>query len=467
LFVSDGAGYSTLRATRLWQGKPLAVDGNGFRHAPMAVSQLSTRNAPIPGPEGLQQDPDLEFTPAKACDPTPVPGETPAIYGRGKSFPRGFAGYEWNRRTAPDSANTMSALMTGVRSYNNAINVDGTGAPVRSLAETMAAMGRAVGVVTTAAISDATPGSGGGAHAGNRAMRAEIAAQLFGEGLLTVIGGAGNPDWTDDATLQPSPTNRWIGGESWSQLKSGAPVGAKGVRWTLVEEADAIRSLGNGKTPAPDRLAMIAKAHEGIQQYRGTLAPGTEAPFATPLLDAQPMLKDMALAAVRRLDRERGGFLLIVEESNTDRAAHANNLGRVIEARQSFEEAIAAVLTFVDSRSSRATARDTLVLVTADHDHLLFGPDSATIAFQPIAPDGPDADTLPDHRWLGTSHSNLPVPLFVRGPGASRILAARADGGTGLLEGPVKDAACPAGATLDQAAVGRALLSFAPREPAR
>jgi alkaline phosphatase len=464
LFISDGAGYSALRATRLWQDKPLTVDTAGFRHAPMAVSQLSTRNKPLPAPEGLAQDPDLEFSSARACDPTPVPGETPALYGRGTSFPRGFAGYEWNRRTAPDSANTMSALMTGVRSYNNAINVNGAGEPLKTLAAMMAETGRAVGVVTTASISDATPGSGGGAHAASRAMRPEIAAQMFGEGLLMVIGGAGNPDWTNDATRRDTPSHSWVGAETWSSLKAGLPVGKKAVRWSLVEDADTIRALGAGKAALPDRLAMMAKASEGLQQYRGALEPGTEAPFATPLLREQPMLKDMALAALRRLDREKGGFFLVIEESNTDRASHANNLGRVIEARLAFEETVAAVLSFVDSKDSRATTRDTLVLVTADHDHLLFGPDSATVPFQPVRPDGPDADTLPDHRWLGNSHSNFAVPLFVKGPGADRILAARIDGVSGLIDAPMQDGACPVGPVLDQAAVGRALLALAKGE---
>jgi alkaline phosphatase len=465
VLVSDGAGYSALEATRLWQGKPLAVDGNGFRHAPMAVSQLSTRNRPVAAPEGLQQDPELEFSFAKACDPTPVAGETPALYGRGQSFPRAFLGYEWSRRTAPDSANTMSALMTGVRSYNNAINVDGAGNRLRSLAEAMAASGRAVGVVTTAAISDATPGAGAGAHSANRAMRPAIAAEMFESARLKVIGGAGNPDWTDDATRRDEPSYGWIGADTWGALKAGTPLGDGGNRWTLVEDADGIRLLAEGKLRAPERVAMIARAYDGLQQYRGGLRPGTEPPFATPLLGAQPMLKDLALAALRRLDREPRGFLLVIEESNTDRASHANNLGRVIEARLAFEETVLAVLAFLDAKDSRARAKDTLLLVTADHDHLLFGPDGDTVPFQPLAPDGPDADRLPDHRWLSNSHSNLPVPLFVKGPGADRILAARIDGGSGRVEAAIRPSPCQFTAALDQAAVGRALLSLAGSGP--
>ena len=349
VMVSDGAGYSTLRATRLWSGKPLAVDERGWAHAPMVVAQLSTRNQPLPAPEGLEQDPAVAFDPARSCDTTPVEGTVGGLYGLTRAFPRGFAGYDWHRASAPDSANTMSALMTGVRSYNNAINVDGTGAPLRALAQAAVASGRAVGVVTTAALSDATPAAGGGAHNVRRSNRREIAAELFGAGLLSVIGGAGNPDWTDDATPRAERNHGWIGPDTWTPLKAGAPVGAPGGPvWTLVEDADAIRALAAGRTPAPERLAMVVRAHEGAQQYRGGgLGPSTDAPFATPLVAGQPALADLALAAARRLDRADGGFLLVIEESNTDRAAHANNLGRVIEARLSFEDTLRAVLAWL------------------------------------------------------------------------------------------------------------------------
>lgn len=454
VMMSDGAGYATLRATRLWAGKPLAVDDPAFAHAPMAVTQLSTRNKPVPAPEGLAQDPDLMFTPERACDATPVAGETPALYGLGKTYPRGFRGYEWNRRTAPDSANTMSALMTGVRSYNNAINVDGAGAPLKSVAEAAAAGGRAVGVVSTASLSDATPGAGAGAHAVNRALRPEIAAEMFGSGRLLVVAGAGNPDWTNDATPAAKPTHAWIGAETWGALKAGAPLPPAGVRWTLVEEPARIRAMASGTEPVPERLAIVAKAVDGTQQYRGRLAPSTDPPFATPLLEAQPALADMAVAALRRLEREKGGFFLVVEESNTDRAAHANNLGRVIEARLAFEEAVAAVTRHLGPRMA-----ETLLVVTADHDHLLMGPDGATVAFQPVGDEG--AGKLPAHRWLGNGHSNLAVPLFVRGPGAAAVLAATDGGPATDGRAPVPPAACPVtGPVLDQAAVGRALLSL-------
>ena len=59
---------------------------------------------------------------------------------------------------------------------------------------------------------------------------------------------------------------------------------------------------------------------------------------------------------------------------------------------------------------------NTLVIVTADHDHLLLGPDSDTVPFQDLVDKG--VKKVPGYRWQASGHSNLLVPLFARGPRA-------------------------------------------------
>ena len=61
------------------------------------------------------------------------------------------------------------------------------------------------------------------------------------------------------------------------------------------------------------------------------------------------------------------------------------------------------------------------LFVTADHDHNLYGPDGATVPFQPLQDRG--AGNLPGHRWFGATHSNNLVPLFAFGQGASELIA--------------------------------------------
>jgi alkaline phosphatase len=214
--------FNALEATRQYLGDvrgglpgELTVDGPDFIHAAQPVYALDPRNASVAGPAGLAQVAIDVYDPARNYDFPPVPGTTSA------GFERGFAGYEWNRATAPDSANTMSAKMTGEKSYNNAINVDGNGTALLSLAEVVHQGGKATGVVSTVQISDATPAAGGGAHNVSRASHGEIATEVFHSGVLDVIAGTGNPDVNDNGQPATAANYDWIGQDLWNSLKAG------------------------------------------------------------------------------------------------------------------------------------------------------------------------------------------------------------------------------------------------------
>src|SRR5690606_7583731 len=77
------------------------------------------------------------------------------------------------------------------------------------------------------------------------------------------------------------------------------------------------------------------------------------------------------------------------------------------------------VCAYLDAGTNGNTWENTLVLVTSDHDQMLFGPDADTVPFQPLVDNGPGR--LPGHMWLFESHSNLPVPLHYRGAGSDAI----------------------------------------------
>ncbi|WP_338665943.1 alkaline phosphatase [Pararoseomonas sp. SCSIO 73927] len=430
VMIADGAGFNTLEATRQYlanlpEGDPrhglvdgLVVDGEGFVSTAQSTYPLSTRSSPVAGEAGLQQDPNTVYDPAKNYDLDPVAGNTSSGY------PRGFDGYEWNRATAPDSANTASSIFNGEKSYNNAINVDGNGNPLFTLAELAHEIGKTVGVVSTVQISDATPAAGGGAHNASRANRTDIAQEMFAKGILDVIAGSGNPDYNDNGQLLNTPNNTWIGNELWNALKAGTFESEDGVSWNLLQDrADIVAAID--AAPSEQRLAMIIESFTGANSYRSSPDPVNEDPFTIPRLETSPTLTELSLAALNKLNQNAGagadGLVVTIEGGEVDRAMHSNYFGRMIEEYISFNDAVKSVMDWVSSEESLATWDDTLLIVTADHDHLLFGPDGETVPYQPVQPDA-DGDLVPEYQWFGNGHSNQLVPLYAYGAGSTGVL---------------------------------------------
>ena len=428
VMVADGAGFNTLQAVRQYLGDPrggplgeLAVDGEGFVSSAQSVYPLRTGTTPIAGPAGLAQDPNAVYDPARNYDFDPVSGNTTSGY------PRAFEGYDWNRATAPDSGNTMSSMMTGVKTYNNAINVDGNGNPVLSLAELAASQGKAAGVVTTVQFSDATPSAGGGAHNVSRTNAQAIAQEMFSAGVLQVIAGTGSPDYDDNGNLVATPRYNWIGQDLWGSLENDTFRSADGASWELLQNRADIQAAGAG-APTDERLAMIVQAFTGTDFYRSGDDPANEDPFTVPRLQTSPTLTEMSRAALNRLNVDEDGLFAVVEGGAVDRAMHGNNFGRMIEEYIEFDQAVRFVIDWVDAPESKATWGDTLLIVTADHDHLLFGPEGETIPYQAVQTDR-DGDGVPEYQWFDNSHSNQVIPLYAYGANADLVplLADRVD----------------------------------------
>ncbi len=432
VMLADGAGYNTLQATRLWTGVPLTADGAEFHQVAVATYGLRRGRTPrdmTGNPlEPLEQDPHLVYDPAAAWDTTAIEGQSKVS----DKYDAGFAGYEWHRRTCPDSANTMSALMTGVRSYNGAINVDGAQQPVTSIAEIAHQRGKRTGVVSTVPFCHATPASGGGAHNISRNNYHELAMELFGSGVLDVIAGGGNPMFDDNGIAAgeagydgPEDPYEFMPRPLWQDLKNRTNhSGANGVAWTLVSDKAAIEAIADGSMPAPDKLAMIPQVARTLQFYRNDPSDQrrpTYAPGAVPLLTNAPDLTTMAQAALRVVESDEDGFFLMIEGGAVDWAMHGNDLGRMIEEYQDFDAAVASVVAYLEDESNAANFGNTLLIITADHDHLLYGPDSTTTPFEALVDNG--AGILPGYKWQFGSHSNWPVPLFARGVGAEALVA--------------------------------------------
>ncbi len=436
--IADGSGNNTWLATTMYQGKVgrQVYDRSGWLRLCCSTYPLNLSHQPT---GDLVQNQTLVYDPVKAWDAalksatlkdlvlknaTLKNSKGNDVKPKAAVFPD-FAGYLYLTTTPTDSAAAATALASGQKTYNNAINWSNDDRPMQgqTIAEIAKSQGKSVGVITTVQWSDATPAGLGGAHNRNRSNHAEIANEMLAAGTLDVIMGAGNPDFDNDGRPLRAEKHRdyqWVGGEdTWKALKSGSRP------WKLIESKADFETLLSG--PTPPKVVATAQAGDTLQEKRGhgrvTWSPGhpqqPPQPFAAPLNRNVPSLAVMTKAAIHCLEPNTHGFYLMIEGGAVDWANHANEQDRMVEEQIDYLKAVEAVVAWVDAHSNWD---DTLLILTADHETgLLWGPDSAKIAYQPLEDRGPGK--LPAMKHNSHGHSNSLVPLYARGPGTERFAA--------------------------------------------
>jgi len=279
--------------------------------------------------------------------------------------------YNTNSQT-PDSAGTMSAIATGVKTRLGVVSIgpqvqrkDCAGAlqaPMLSLWELAAGSGMASGVVTTTRVTDATPAATFShsperrwendsqlPDAAKRAGCTDIARQLVESpfaGASDVLMGGGRDNFTSAG--QPDPEYP----EATGARHDGRDLVAEWLRrhpggvyaWNA-------RQLAAAPADKP-LLALFEPGHMRYEHDRGGDPAG------------EPSLAEMTRAAIARLSRNPNGFVLLVEGGNIDKANHAGNAYRALADTSAFSDAVRAA-------SELTSAEDTLILVTADHSHTL------------------------------------------------------------------------------------------------
>ncbi len=419
LMVADGAGFNTWIAADMYEGRlgKQVYDQPGWTRLACSTYPLNLSHKPT---GDLAQDPSLVYDPAKAwSDSTTARGER-------------FAGYVYLKKTATDSAAAATALATGQKTFNNAINWTNDDRPMRgqTIAEIAKSRGKSVGVITTVPWSHATPAALGGAHNPSRNNFAAIANEMLDAPYLDVIMGAGHPDYDNDGRPLRDGDKReykYVGGrETWDALKHGR----RGA-WKLIESREDFERLAEGPTPA--KTLGTARAADTLQEKRGrgraalpydqiiaklTSDAKTPAPFAFPLNSNVPSLAAMARAALNCLDDNPQGFYLMIEGGAVDWANHANEPERMIEEQIDFLRAVEAVTAWIEKNSNWD---DTLLILTADHEcGLVWGPKSDVRAFDRLVDNG--KGRLPGLKHLGYGHSNSLVPLYACGAGSEQLL---------------------------------------------
>ena len=283
-----------------------------------------------------------------------------------------------------DSAPSMAAYMTGVKTRNDVISMDaatlaipyapsadpatkvrnavnncpasGNGMPSATLLELAIKQGKATAVVSTARLTHATPAATY-AHACHRDAEYDIARQAvpggagfnaaLGNGVDVMLGGISNYWRPYDAIS--TPRGRPDGRDLVAELQ------ARG--YSFVND---LAGVAAAPTVAGSRLIGLFD----FAQSQNHMSYELDRDAAK-----EPSISQLATKAIDIVSKNSKGFFLMVEGGRIDHALHGSNAARALAETKAFDDAIQAVIDKV--KTFDPELKDTLIVVTADHDHTM------------------------------------------------------------------------------------------------
>ncbi|SFS16649.1 alkaline phosphatase [Dyella sp. OK004] len=326
VFLGDGMSIPTIAAAHVYAGQRKGVDGESYR---LSFEQLS--------------------------------------------FSALSRTYETDQQT-PDSAGTMTAIMTGVKTRAGFIGTSqvprrqdcaaSKGQELVTTLELAAAAGMSTGAITTTRVTHATPAATYG-HLPERnwEVDAELTPEAKAQGCkdfaaqlvdfpaidgLTVAMGGGRTEFMPAGETDPEYANkvgqRLDGRDLIAEWKAKHPGGA------YVWNDKQLKALDLAHTPR--LLGLFEPSHMNYEHERAKDKAG------------EPSLAEMTASAIEVLKQNPNGFFLMVEGGRIDHALHAGNAYRALDETVAFADAVSAALAHADPA-------DTLIVVTADHSHTM------------------------------------------------------------------------------------------------
>ncbi|TFF20583.1 alkaline phosphatase [Jiella endophytica] len=316
LLIADGNGVTTNYATRLWMGQQEGGMGDDFVQPQEAFPYLALAKT-----------------------------------------------YNINAQT-PDSAPTAGSMNTGVKQLFNTINVSDKavfedcasvkGNELETFAEMVSKDGKSVGVLTTARLTHATPAA---VYAKTAARdwedavpegctaQKDIAAQLVDQmkaGVIDLAMGGGRRHFIDKSiTLSEEENTKGKRTDGKNLIDEAKAAGAE-YAWNT----ETFKNLKlDGKTPV---LGLFEDSHMKYEADRTD--------------EDEPSLADMTKAAIEYLSKNDKGYYLEIEGGRVDHANHDGNAYRAVTDGAAFSAAVAMADEMTDDE-------DTLIIVTADHEH--------------------------------------------------------------------------------------------------
>ena len=265
-----------------------------------------------------------------------------------------MTGVKMNNEVISMSADTVAWSPAGValgsRASNTCNTVANNGTPAPTILEEAIAKGKATGVVTTARLTHATPAATY-AHICNRNAENDIASQAvpgnanfnkaLGKGVDVLMGG-------DSTYWQPKSGTMYNGRADGVNLISAMQTSGYNYVYDLATFNAAPASAGTKVLGLFDQAGS-----QGHMSYEADRDPTKE-----------PSLAQMTKKAIDILSKNGNGYFLMVEGGRIDHALHGTNAYRALTDTIAFDNAIKTALDNVD-------LSNTLVVVTADHDHTM------------------------------------------------------------------------------------------------
>jgi len=273
----------------------------------------------------------------------------------------------------PDSAGTMSAMITGVKTKSGVLSVsdaairgqcEGSAAThVATAGELAEAKGLATGIISTARITHATP-AGVYSHTPARGWESDadlseeaqkngckdIASQLidfpYGDGIDVVMGGGRRAFLPADYV---DPDDKRAKG----RRRDGRNLVAE---WKAKTNGSvAFDDAGFDSVITQDTTKFLGLFDQSHMDYEADRKSGIE---------GEPSLAEMTEKSIEILSKDPDGFFLVVEAGRVDHAHHGGNAARALRDAQAFSNAVAIAREMTSSK-------DTLIIATADHGHTL------------------------------------------------------------------------------------------------
>ncbi len=375
LFIGDGMGVSTITASRIYDGQQK-------------------------GGHGEENSLSFEKLPYLALSKT----------------------YSVDQQT-PDSAPTMTAMVTGVKTIGDSISVNqyvAHGEPdagviaanaLKTILEDAKEHGLSVGVVSTARITHATPAATY-AHTANRdwegdsdkpagATVPDIAAQLVDfdiNGGINVALGGGRTRFIPKTATDPE---YGIAGKRKDGRDLTTEWVSKHTNAQYVWNKDQFAAIDPKTTD--HLLGLFEPSHVHFEADRVAHDKAGE-----------PSLTEMTVKALDILKKNKKGFFLMVEGGRIDHAHHSGNAYRALTDTQQLAAAVKAAI-------DKTRPKDTLIIVTADHSHVF------TIGGYPqrgnpiLGLTQGVGSTLPDLDMLGLPYTTLNYANGTGYTGASNL----------------------------------------------